>query len=304
MLWRQIKTLFIFSFLILDLFLLMQLIDKQKNSDLGIMESEDTTIEQQLEDENIDIKASLSQEQLEENYIAVDQKNFGDAEKTLLKALADQSHVIIDNNLLLSQLDKPVSIPKDSTAEDIKAIAGQYFLYPEQYTYWNWNKDKNILLFFQEKSGRPVYYNQSGLVMIFLNDDNEVTYFIQTILGEAEKTGSQKQLISPLNAIDELYKGNELYPNDEITKVDIGFHTMVPLPNGIQSFAPSWKITVNDDKHFFVNAIEGRIFFSNEYKFIEDTLMAIRSKIQASGLDEEEKEQILPLVEQNLETAE
>ncbi|MUV37914.1 hypothetical protein JNUCC1_01720 [Lentibacillus sp. JNUCC-1] len=306
--WTQIKTLFIFSFLILDLFLLTQLLSKQQEADLEVMERNNTTIEQQLEDENIEITASLEEngdkDKLEENYIAVGQKNLGDKEKSELKALDNQTPQIIGNNVIVSNFKDPIKIPEDGSEENISALFGQLFLYPEQYTFWNWNKEMNVLLFFQEKSDRPVYYNQSGIVMVFLNDDNEMTFYVQTLLGDAEKSGSEKQLITPLTAIEELYKAKELYPDDEVTKVDIGFHTMVPLPNGIQSFAPSWKVTVNDKKHFFVNAIEGRIFFSDELQFLEDTIMSMRDKILESDMDQKEKEKIIAQLEEKLDTSE
>src|SRR5699024_5020060 len=89
-----------------------------------------------------------------------------------------------------------------------------------------------------------------------------------------------------INAIGELYKSNEVYSEDEVTSVDVGFHTMIPLENGKQIFAPTWKVMVNNEKAFFVNAIEGRIVLSDEQEFLQETLASRADNITKSKQDD------------------
>ncbi|HLR08677.1 MAG TPA: two-component system regulatory protein YycI [Bacillota bacterium] len=284
--WGHIKTLFIFCFLILDVYLLFVFLEKQEAADYRVIDNPDTSIEDQLKQEDIDISASLDFEELEESYISVTPRPFADKDLDRVKEFDKQTATVVDKSLLVSRMDEPVQLSEDTTKEDVKEWVHSNILFPEDYLYWNWNKEMNVILFFQKKSGRPVYYNQNGLLLLFLNDDNEILFYTQTVLGEAEAEGEEKKLIEPINAIGELYKSNELYSEDEVTSVDVGFHTMIPLENGKQIFAPTWKVMVNNEKDFFVNAIEGRIFLSDEQEFLQETLSSIADKIKKSKQDD------------------
>src|SRR5699024_2661317 len=85
--------------------------------------------------------------------------------------------------------------------------------------------------------------------------------------------------ITPMRAIETLYNANELFAGDEITRVNIGFHTRVPFESDVQVFVPIWKITVNDEKNFFVNAIEGFIFSTDEEVFFDEVTNAMMKKL-------------------------
>ena len=47
-------------------------------------------------------------------------------------------------------------------------------------------------------------------------------------------------------------------------------------------FAPIWKVNVNDEKDFFVNAIEGFTFSTNEEEFLLDVIDAAIYKLQVT----------------------
>src|SRR5690625_592292 len=107
--WSQIKTLFILSFLVLNVYLLIQYIDKQDRADLDVLSPEEASIEEQLESENItigDIEVDIS----EDTYISVSQHIFTDEEKEQLACLSDQSPVVFDDRYIVSDLDDPISI--------------------------------------------------------------------------------------------------------------------------------------------------------------------------------------------------
>src|SRR5690625_6442143 len=73
--WSQIKTLFILTFLILNIYLAVQLINKQKQADLAVLEHGQSSFEEVLQSENITIPDSL-QDEAEERFISVRQKVF------------------------------------------------------------------------------------------------------------------------------------------------------------------------------------------------------------------------------------
>lgn len=280
--WGQIKTLLILSFLILDIYLFMQFLDKKDQADIGVLEQQSSTIEEQLKAEAITFQ-DLPEQEYEEAFISVQQQMFQTDELSSFKRSEHQDTYLFNKYLLLSKLNDPIKIKEDIQKDKITEVFNSIVYYPEEYSFWNWNKEFNVLVFFQNKMDRPVYYNQNGLVLLFLNDDNEIIFYLQTMLGETEQIGEKRKLIKPIRAIETLYDdANELKSGDDITNVNIGFHTRVPFETGVQVFAPIWKVNVNSEKDYFVNAIEGFIFSTEEQEFLEDVINSAIDKVQAS----------------------
>lgn len=269
--WGQIKTLLIVSFLILDVYLFMQVMEKKEEADIGIMEQEPSTIEDQLKAESITYK-NLPEEVKEETYISVKQRSFHMEDLKKEEPYDRLDTTLLTQHVLISELNKPIKLDEDLGREKIEEKLSDIVYYADEYSFWNWNKETNIVVFFQRKEGLPIYYNQSGLVLLFLNGKNEVEYYVQTMLDEAETLAEKKKLMEPIRAIETLYNANELQPGDLITKVSLGFHTRVPFEAGVQVFAPIWKVNVNDERDYFVNAIEGFTFSSSENDFLTEAI--------------------------------
>lgn len=289
--WSQIKTLFILSFLILNIYLLIQFMGKLEEENYGVLEYDDSSIEQKLEDEDIVIK-TLPSGQEQEPFISVRQRIFSEKDLEKFKAQKNQKLSVINNNFIISLFDKPVPIPHDDEIDIIEGFIKNYFAFPDDYELWSWNKELNVLIFFQDKHDRPIYFNQNALVLVFLNDKNEMVFYTQTMLGESDSVKEKKDLIKPIKAVETLYNSNELRSGDEITRMEIGFHTRVPTEQGTQVFVPAWKVTVNKEKNYFVNAIEGWVFSSDELNFLEDTIALYLEKIQSMTDNQSMKEEV------------
>ena len=99
--WGQIKTLLILSFLILDIYLFAQVLEKKEQADLTILEQEPSTIEEQLSAESITIE-ELPEEIEEETYISVHQKLFTDEELSEYPLIVPQETYLLDILSLLN----------------------------------------------------------------------------------------------------------------------------------------------------------------------------------------------------------
>lgn len=302
--WNQIKTLFIICFLVLDVYLLFQYFNKQKEDDLSVQDRPDPTIEEQLARENIKV-SNLPDQDYNESYITVRQQVLDEAEKKQLSALPNQKNTAIDDKFILSVFDKPVSIPKDAKDSELTALVSKHIIHADEYEFWTWDKKLNVLVFFQQKNDRPVYFNQNGMILVFLNENNEMTGYTQTMLAKPEQSkADNKKLIKPIKAVETLYKSNQLNSGSEITKADLVFYTRVPLRNGVQVFVPTWKLAVTDKdekKSFFVNAIEGFIIQSDETRFMTNTIEEDIDRIQNTEFDSKLKERIIQMLNDRLE---
>ncbi|HZW67738.1 MAG TPA: two-component system regulatory protein YycI, partial [Pseudogracilibacillus sp.] len=219
--WDQIKNLLIVSFLILDVYLFVQFLDKKEQADIGILEQHTSSIEEQLKDDRITYEP-LPVEEYEETFISVKQYEFTEADLKAEAKEKKQTANIIDNNLIVSKVDEKISISESATEKHIMNTFADLVYFAEEYTFWNWNKDKNVLIFFQNKFDRPVYYNQGGMVLIFLNENNEVDYYLQSMLGDAESLAEKRELMSSMQAIETLYRADELPYESHIDNVNIG----------------------------------------------------------------------------------
>lgn len=298
--WSQIKTLFILSFLVLNIYLVIQFLEKKDQADYALLNHEDSTIEEKLKHENIVIPKELSNVEEQEPYISVEQKVFDKKDLEMFDNFPNQQVSLVKNKFIVSIFDKPVEIP-DGDLSMIEGFVKKSFIYPKDYALWDWNKELNVLVFFQQKNERPIYFNQSGIILVFLNDNNEMIFYTQTMLGKKESLQDEKTLITPKKAIEALYNANELHSEDEVTKVDIGFHTRVPLEDGVQVFVPAWKVTVNNERNYFVNAIEAFVFSSDESKFLQEAVEFNIERVEMMDNDEELKEENLKLLEKELE---
>lgn len=298
--WGQIKTLLIAAFLILDIYLFVQFMDKKEAADIGVLEQHTLSVEEQLRDDRITYEP-LPDEEYEETFIAVEQHEFSDADLRAERKESKQTTTVVQNDLIVSKVEDRISISETASEEQIMNTFSKLVYFSDEYTFWNWNEEENILVFFQNKFNRPVYYNQNGLVLVFLNGDNEVDFYIQSMLGEAESLAEKRELMKPMEAIETLYRANELPFESHINNVNIGFHTRVPFETDVQVFAPIWKVKVNENQNYFINAIEGFIFSTDESEFLDEVIQLATDKIRMQRHNHEKLEDIYEILELRLE---
>ncbi|WP_028784448.1 two-component system regulatory protein YycI [Thalassobacillus devorans] len=273
--WGQIKTLFILSFLILDLFLLQQFLTKTDDTELEQLD-ENTSAAEQLSLENIDI-SDIPEEQPPMAFINGRRADFTEEDLKALEAMegVDPQLDTQNPNSLYVKLKEPIPIGEEDDGEAIMAKAEDYVIYDDQYSYWGKNDEHDVILFFQKSNNSTIYFNESGLLM-FLVENGEITGYYQTRLGDIEKESEKSELLQPVQAVYQLYDNGEISSEDKITDMIVGYHSQIQGDsNGIQVFAPTWKITVNnEDIHFVTATTEGRVVEVNENEFITKALQS------------------------------
>lgn len=280
--WSQIKTLFILCFLALNVYLLFQLYEQQEKHGI-IDEPVESTFEEQLEQDKIRIPESIiNAGEKRESFMTVEQKRFDTKELREFDLLKNQDLSIINETLIVSVLKESLKIPDNASAEYIHEFMKRITPFHDEYALWRWDKELNMIIFFQQKKNQPIYYNGNGLLLLYLNDENEIIFYSQRMLGEEETNQEAQKLISPLRAIETIYNSGQLIFGDEIVKAEVGYHTRIHSADRVQVFVPTWKVVVNDEKYYFVNAIEGYVFSSNEHEFLSEILNEDFKNIQSS----------------------
>src|SRR5699024_8246104 len=149
-------------------------------------------------------------------YLSVKQQLLTAEDLSLSKDQLDQEVSLINDYFILSTFKKTFAVKTEQSKDYYEEIKKNIFFDADAYSYWGWNEKMNVLIYFQEKTDSTVYYSQSGIVIVYLNDDNELLYYTQTILGQEEFLAESNELITPLEAIETLYRANTLRPGDDV----------------------------------------------------------------------------------------
>lgn len=269
--WGQIKTLFILCFLILDVFLVNQFINKTEQAQYVLLP--DTSIEEQLEAEDIQLQ-NIPKDSPKKTRISAKRYDFNEEDEEKLEERENQISTIGENGkILTSKFKEPVEIDLESDDSKISGIVKEEILFGDEYEYWGYNEKWNVLIFFQLHEESPIYFNESGVVLVSLNEEKTgIQGYLQTRLDEVKSRGEEQELIKPIQAISTLFNKNKIYNQDTVTDFDIGYFTLVPLQevgNGVQSFSPTWNIHVNENRNYFVNGLEGQYIAKEEDEFLK-----------------------------------
>lgn len=262
--WSKIKTIFIITFLILDVYLFYQFMQIRDANKYELITA--TPFEDKLKADEIEY-VELPKAPIKDQYISAKPKIFTKEEIAKLKG---QTIYLKDGSTLESTLEKPVQLDDKLGTANMSSFLKGNVLYGDHYQFLEKNNKKNTLTYYEQYEGDTFYKNISGMITFYLNKDNQIYAYEQTYLEGIEKLTAKQEILPPLKAIETLHQKGLLKPKSKITKVELGYATLIQLAAS-QVLAPTWHIVVNDKDSLFVNAFEGQIidFNSDENKVVE-----------------------------------
>jgi regulatory protein YycI of two-component signal transduction system YycFG len=257
--WNRTKTIFIWVFLILDIFLYTQYLESYNEGDnIEVLGEGKTKIESQLKEDNITYSA-LPNNHETAFYYSGQIKNF---EPSKVPYFANQQATIENKSKLFVKMVKPVKLQESASRDKYTEFLYGYVHDGTSYTLWDVDEEKREAVFFQKVNGLTLYYNMRGYVKIYWNEDGRVYAYEQTMLENHEKLEKRKNLMTPLQVLQILDSKNLLKPDSQILKMNLGYSTIVQKTQ-TQVFAPTWEVRIRlEDKSeevHFVNAVDGKI---------------------------------------------
>jgi regulatory protein YycI of two-component signal transduction system YycFG len=261
--WSKIKTIFIVTFLILDVYLLYQFMNIRDANKYELIT--ETPLEEKLKADDIQV-SELPKAPIKDQYLSAKPKTFtkGDIGK-----LTGQTAVIeAPGTVLQVTLDKPYQLAKKFDPAEFAAFLKDNILYGDHYLYGEKSEKRGTITYYQQYDNLPLYKNISGMIIFNINEENQVVSYQQTYLEDMKNLTAEEELLQPLNAIETLHQKGLLKPKSKI-KVELGYSTLLQL-TATQVLAPTWRVIVNDDQSLFVNAFEGQIIeFTDETSKVE-----------------------------------
>ncbi|WP_027408118.1 two-component system regulatory protein YycI [Anoxybacteroides tepidamans] len=259
--WNKTKTIFIITFLILDLFLGYQLMQKRNSSQLDVIL--EATIEEQLEANGITY-VEIPKEITKASYVSGKSKIFSHAD---IQKLKNQKVAASDQPILQATFVHPIPLANFRDPDSLNEFLRQNIIHGKDYEFWMFDEKKRTIICFQKYDQKMIYNNASSMLLLRLNERDEVVSYKQTMLYDLEKYDKKQDIIPAIKAIETLYKKDYLKPGDRVTTIELGYYALVHF-TASQVLTPTWHIVVNGKKDYFIHAFEGQ-FINDEGNALE-----------------------------------
>ncbi|WP_042352928.1 two-component system regulatory protein YycI [Bacillus massiliigorillae] len=262
--WSKTKTIFIVVFLVLNMFLLYQYIQKRSSNGLEVIA--ESTIEDKLKENEITYK-TLPKQPNKEQYLSAKSKLFSDEE---LKKLKNQRVQKEKNQQIYASEFKPLQLGEKIHSEALDSFVKENVLHGDQYRFWKVDEIGNVIIYYQTYKGKMIFNNSSAKLELKMDDKRQVISYTQTYLDDIDEQFNEKDDVIPaIKAIETLFNKGSIQPNNEITNVELGYINILQ-DTASHILTPIWHVEINNEDDFFVNALDGRIIEFNDGVNISD----------------------------------
>lgn len=252
--WNKTKTIFIVTFLILNVFLTWQLVETKSDNQLGLIA--EATIQEQLQQNNITIAVDLPEEESSGGHVIGKSTTLTER---MAANLFNQETKVIDNHLFLSLLNKPYKLEfNENFSSNLNEFLLTYVYKGDQYRYGRYEEETNKIYLYQKYGDKTAYTFEDEPLILQLNDQEEIVGYQQIYFEFEELDGKEREILSSLKALEMLLKERLIWTNDTITTIEFGYYSFFSPQGDAQVFAPMWRVVVDEDT-FLVNAIEGTV---------------------------------------------
>lgn len=262
--WSKIKTIFILTFLVLDIYLMYEFFKLKDSSQFEFIT--EASFEKRLKADEIEYP-DLPKNNQKDKYLSAKSKIFTNEEiEEVEETKLEGQKITVTDSTLQSVLEKPFKISESFEPAELNSFIKNKVLYGDQYRFWEKSKKGNTITYYQQYEEKIFFKNINGELTFYLNEENEIVSYRQTLLEDIEGLSENEKIIQPLKVIENLYENGSLKPKSQIIKMEPGYYTFVQL-SGSQVLTPAWRLVFKDKEDLFVHAIEGQIIeLNNEEK--------------------------------------
>ncbi|WP_096437970.1 two-component system regulatory protein YycI [Alteribacter populi] len=256
--WSRAKTIFIVTFLCLNVFLGFQLIEKRNESNINVQAQ--VTLQERLEENNIRL-AIEEPEQTKMGYHITGKPRDFDEEELQNNINNQDVSVRLDNHILFSSLEEPYPLRPANLSASVDAFLSDNMMFGDEYVFGEYVEEDGEILVYQTYNDQPLNYLESEYAhaRLLVNEDMEIESYSQRYLEVTAHTDREQELITPIKAIELLINENQIGTDVVIDDVEIGYYNIHQADiDAPEFFAPMWRIDVNG-KDRFVNALDWSI---------------------------------------------
>ncbi|MGE5702951.1 MAG: two-component system regulatory protein YycI [Clostridia bacterium] len=247
--WSRAKTILIWAFLFLDLFLGYQVYATRylQWTSTESVKNGAWDLELYLKQQNITLSSEMPQETPEMKYLNVEYQGF----QLPMHMLPDQ-RITLQKTSIISYFVQPFPVTDVKNLEDWLQMMDQRIMYANQY-----HPDRRL-----SNSARLQYWQYHGKYPLFVSpleftiENNLVKKYKQTYV-HIRNQGSGRQVISAYTALRSLVENEIIQPGAKIDDVTLGYYGYY-YDADIQVLAPVWRFIHNGNIDY-INGFTGAI---------------------------------------------
>ncbi|MBD7939735.1 MULTISPECIES: two-component system regulatory protein YycI [Cytobacillus] len=259
--WSKIKTIFILTFLVLNVYLLYEYFNvvqaKEQETEFPLS----STLEEKLKDDNISYDADIfTTEEVSGQLLRATPKEF---EKDELKSLNGEDIKVDGGVEYIFDVNKPLmKVSEDFDPKELESFIQSQVLYGNEYRFWE--KKGNTITYYQTYQEKIIYQNKNAELTFFLNENNEIVSYTQTYLEAIEPIEDDQKLIKPPSeALSSLYNSGKIPPGSKVSEPELGLHTYVDMSN-LQVLTPAWRFVIDGEYSLYVHGFELNVLELNK----------------------------------------
>ncbi|WP_313122436.1 two-component system regulatory protein YycI [Exiguobacterium sp.] len=264
--WSKAKTLLMLTFLILNVYLAIQLMDRMVEPRIVATSATGKSI---LKDRHIDEK-KLQPVTRDIGYLTaeVDARTLAPlASSPIRDAVAS-----VKNDVEWSvRLTKPYRLETKTMRDSASSFVQASVRYGAEYTFWKYDSKYQEMTFVQTYKGQPLYSTPQqsreddamigpSLLVLQLNDAKEIVSYKQRHLNKVVRQAQDVTLLSASEAIVQLSEQGLFPVSKRLTSHKLGYFCLVTEgTESVQILPPTWQIELDNEEVYFVNAIDGGV---------------------------------------------
>lgn len=265
---EKVERIFIVAFLMLNIFLFVNYMNRQN---LQHSSNDTTQVDfiKEMKNSGIEVPEKLAGADKQRKIFSM-QANSNRLLEENQKELREQAGSVDEEGVLYrSLLSNPMTLEgtpeKGFSKGDIKKlnefILTNVFLFGEEYAYSHYEEESKQFIFYQMVEDLPVADGTSQIVMN-VNDKGEVFSYEQTYAGPMTKQGKPLSKISALRAVEILFVNNQIPKNTKISMPKLTYRRSLHLED-LSMYTPVWIVQLTnesgDKDTLRVDAISGTV---------------------------------------------
>ncbi|MFC0471585.1 two-component system regulatory protein YycI [Halalkalibacter kiskunsagensis] len=251
--WSRTKTIFIITFLLLNVFLTWQLIETHNVNQISMITV--ANIQEVLKENNVTIDTDLPE--TDSPGLLVVGKNVVLEDEEIPNA-SEQKIDMVDENTILSVLEEPIALSREAFSTEVGTFLSAYVFQGDDYRVGGYDREKNQVFLYQTYEGKTAYTFDDQPLILHLDEELQIVGYQQKYFQFEVQDGEEREMYSSLKAIEVLLNDQLVRMNQTITDVQFGYYSFFSPTGDVQVFAPMWRVTV-DGEMYLVHAIGGTV---------------------------------------------
>jgi regulatory protein YycI of two-component signal transduction system YycFG len=247
--WSRAKTILIWAFLLLDLFLGYQVYASRMQhwQDAETVDGNKWDIELYLQQLNITLATEVPQETPELRYLNVEVQGL----KTFALQGIPGIKVSMEKTALAAKLEPPMRVRGEMTPAELLRQLHPRILHANEYAADSHQSGRQRFIYLQQYDKLPLF-----VAPLEIHLENGAVHSFRQTYFHIRSQGSGRQVISAYTALRSLVEKQIISPGEKIENVQLGYYGYYDAD--IQVLAPVWRV-IHDGKLHYVNAFTGAV---------------------------------------------